>query len=102
MDYTGKSSTAMFTVTVLGALDQIGALRAAVATVADAKLRKALDTKLRDAAAGYQASNLSKACSKMSEFGSQVAAQSGRGIPAATASQWLDDAARIKSVMGCD
>jgi len=101
-DNAGNTSTATFTVTVLGALDQIAALRAAVATLPDVKLRKALDTKLRDASAGYQAGNLSKACNNMAEFQSQVAAQSGKGIPAATASQWLADAARIKNVMGCD
>jgi len=100
-DFTGKSSSATFTITVLGVLDQIAALRAAVATLPDVKLRKALDVKLRDAAAGYRAGNLSKACNNMTEFQNQVAAQSGHGIPEATASQWLTDAARIQNVMNC-
>lgn len=66
-----------------------------------AKLRRALDVKLRDAANGFRPGNLSKACRSMDEFAAQVSSQSGKGIPAATASQWLADAARIKNVMGC-
>lgn len=100
-DFTGKTSSASFSVTVLGALEQITSLRAAVAGLPDAKLARALDAKLRDAAAGYQASNMNKACSRMADFEAQVSAQSGKGIPVATATQWLADANRIEDVMGC-
>jgi Periplasmic copper-binding protein (NosD)/HYR domain len=100
-DFTGKSSSATFRVTVLGVLEQITDLRAAVAELPDGKLARALDAKLRDAAAGYSANNLSKSCNRMAEFEAQVSAQSGKVIPVATAAQWLIDASRIQDVMGC-
>ena len=100
-DWTGKSSTKTFTVTVLGALDQLAALRSEVAVLPDQKVRKLLDMKLRDAASAYRAGNLGKACGNMADFEKLVVGQRGKAIPVATATRWLDDAARIRKVMAC-
>lgn len=100
-DWTGKSSTATFGVTVRGVLDQLADLRSEVGTLSDQKVRKSLDMKLRDAGSAYRSGNMSKACGNMADFAKLVTAQRGRAIPVATATAWLDDAARIEDVIGC-
>ena len=100
-DWTGKSSTATFGVTVRGVLDQLADLRSEVGTLSDQKVRKSLDMKLRDAGSAYRSGNMSKACGNMADFTKLVTAQRGRAIPVATATAWLDDAARIEDVIGC-
>jgi serine protease len=100
-DWTGKSSTATFTVEVRGALDQLTTLRGEVATLQDHKVRKTLDMRLRDTGSAYRAGNLGKACASIADFAKVVASQRGKAIPDATATAWLDDADRIEDVMGC-
>ena len=100
-DWTGKSSTATFTVTVRGVLDQLADLRNEVATLPDQKVRKSLDMKLRDATSAYRSGNIGKACNNMAGFANVVGSQRGKAIPVATATAWLADAARIENVMGC-
>lgn len=100
-DASGNSSSASFTVKVLGVLDQISNLRGEVSTISDAKLRKSLDGKLADAASAYSSGNRPKTCNNLTQFQNLVSSQSGRGIPAATATRWVADAARIKTVAGC-
>jgi serine protease len=100
-DDAGNSTSQSFTVTVLGASDQIAALRAQVALLPDEKLGRSLDGKLRDAANALQSGQTSKACSKLAAFIVEVQNHSGGKIPTATASAWIADATRIRSVIGC-
>jgi hypothetical protein len=64
-------------------------------------LRTSLDSKLRDAQAGLAAGNAAKACDSLTDFVGLVQAQSGKAIPVTTAKQFLADATRIKTVIGC-
>ena len=87
--------------TVRSAVQQIGSLRAEVATLSDKKLVKSLDGKLADAAAALVSGPRSKACSRLASFVSEVSSQPTTKIPAATASRWIADANRIRAVAGC-
>jgi len=100
-DDAGNSSTGSFTVTVLGAVDQIAALRAQVALLPDEKLGRSLDGKLRDAANALKSGQVSKACSRLAAFAAEVQNHSGGKIPGPTASAWIADANRIRAVIGC-
>jgi serine protease len=100
-DDAGNSTSGSFTVTVIGAADQIAALRAQVALLPDEKLGRSLDSKLRDAANALSAGQKSKACTRLAAFIAEVQNHAGGKIPAATASAWIADANRIRAVIGC-
>jgi hypothetical protein len=100
-DAAGNSSSGSFTVTVRGVAAQITALRAQVALLADEKLGRSLDSKLRDAANAVSAGQKAKACTKLAAFIAEVQNHAGGKIPAATASAWVADATRIRAVVGC-
>jgi nitrous oxidase accessory protein NosD len=100
-DDSGNTTSGSFTVTVLGAADQIAALRAQVALLPDEKLGRSLDGKLRDAANALAAGQIARACSRLAAFVAEVQVHSGEKIPAPTASAWVADATRIRAVIGC-
>ena len=100
-DAAGNTSSASFTIRVLGAADQIAALRAQVVLLPDEKLGRSLDGKLRDALAALNAAQISKSCSKLAAFIAEVNVHSGEKIPASTASGWVADATRIRGLIGC-
>jgi DNA-binding beta-propeller fold protein YncE len=100
-DSSGNSSSAVFTVTVRGALDQIAALDADVVLLPDEKLGKSLDSKLDAATAALQAGQTSRACARLADFISLVRTHSGEKIPEATATAWIASATRIRAVIGC-
>jgi X-Pro dipeptidyl-peptidase len=98
-DAEGLSTTDFFRIQVLGAADQLVALRSAVAGVGSG-------TSLADKVAGAQAAVAARdsgtACRLLKDLGNQLRAQSGKKLPAATAATLRADAARIASVLGCN
>jgi len=51
----------------------------------------------RELAAGHTA----PACKDLSDFIKTVRSRSGKAVPAATATQWIADATRIRGVIAC-
>ena len=86
---------------VRGAAEQLTALRGEVALLPDEKVGRSLGGKLRDASTALAAGQKSKACQRLSAFVSEVQLHAGTKIPAATASKWVADANRIRTVIGC-
>jgi hypothetical protein len=97
-DTNGNTSTASFTVTVVGAAGQSAALRSAVTGVGPG-------TSLADKIALVQGQigtgQVAKACSTLVAFINEVSAQSGKTIPTGQATTFIADALRIRSVLGC-
>ena len=60
-----------------------------------------LAAKLSAAQAALRAGDAPLACSKLNDFLSEVAAQSGKSITSAQAAQFTADGIRIKTVIGC-
>jgi hypothetical protein len=102
-DASGNTATASFNVIVKGAVEQINDLKSYVASLnIQAGLKRSLQAKLDDALAYLNAGSTTQACTKLSEFISQVnAAQSGGQIPTDDAQKLTEDATRIKGVVGC-
>jgi hypothetical protein len=98
-DDQGAVTQGYFVIRVLGAADQLSALRTAVTGVGPG-------TSLRDKVAAVQAAvaarNSAAACQGLTDFVNQVRAQAGKRIPTATASALTADATRIRSVLGCN
>jgi Bacterial alpha-L-rhamnosidase 6 hairpin glycosidase domain/Bacterial alpha-L-rhamnosidase C-terminal domain/Alpha-L-rhamnosidase N-terminal domain/HYR domain len=97
-DASMNTSSATFTVHVKGAAEQLVDLRARVQGVGSG-------TSMNDMivlAQGYVANgNVAAACKKLSDFSSAVRAQSGKKVPATTATALIADATRIRAVLGC-
>lgn len=97
-DASTNTSSATFTVHVKGAAEQLVDLRARVQGVGSG-------TSLNDMIVLAQGSvangNVAAACTKLSDFSNAVHAQSGKKIPAATATALMADATRIRAVLGC-
>jgi hypothetical protein len=96
-DASGNASNGSFTVTVLGAKDQLGSL---LHELFGAGLPPAVSNLL----ANFDPNNPRQhqiACAGLRAFAVVVQAQSGRRIPAAQAAQWIADANRIRAVLGC-
>lgn len=98
-DAEGSSTTDFFRIQVLGAADQLVALREAVTGVG-------AGTSLADKVAATQAAVAARdsatACRLLTDLGNQLRAQAGKKVPAATAAALGADAARIASVLGCN
>jgi WD40-like Beta Propeller Repeat/HYR domain len=105
-DHVGNASHGLFKVTVLGAKEQIDRLISEV--IAASKLPPAVKTQLlaqmRSALARFDPSKPAQRqamCDALSTFAAAVRLLSGHGITAAQATQWIADANRIRTVIGC-
>jgi hypothetical protein len=101
----GNSSSGAFNVIVVGAPSQLTAL---IALVQSFNLRQgianSLDVKLTDVAGALNAANAGNtatACNKLGSFINEVQAQSGKALTTAQATQLINAALQIKTVMGC-
>lgn len=105
-DHVGNSSTGPFSVTVLGAKEQLSQLIARVvnASALPPALKTKLIGKLQSLTASFDPSNAKQkqaVCVALNVFKGVVQALSGRGIPPAQAAEWIADANRIRAVLGC-
>jgi Tol biopolymer transport system component len=105
-DHVGNQSSGTFKVTVRGAKEQIDRLISDV--VAASKLPPAAQTQLlaqlRAALAQFDPTKPAQkkaTCDALSTFAAAVRALSGHGITPAQATQWIADANRIRTVLGC-
>ena len=64
-------------------------------------LQTSLDKELQAALKAVQKGDIATACSALSDFIGQVQAQSGKGLTTAQATQLLNEAAVIKTRLGC-
>ena len=64
-------------------------------------LQTSLDAKLLDALSAFKVSDLTRACSDLSDFSSEVNAQSGKKLTVHQAKQLLAATTRIQAVLGC-
>ncbi|HLM04461.1 MAG TPA: hypothetical protein VK402_04625 [Blastococcus sp.] len=98
-DDQGAVTQGFFRIEVIGADDQLRALRSAVTGVGPG-------TSLRDKITAVQAArtagNAAAACQGLTEFANQVGALSGRRMATGTATALIADATRIRSVMACN
>ena len=98
-DVDGASTTGFFRIQVLGAADQLTALRRAVTGVGSGT---SLSDKVAAAQAAVAARDSATACRALVDLGNQLRAQTGRKVPAATGAALQADAARIAAVLGCN
>lgn len=97
-DDSNSPVSTTFTVTVNGASTQLSALHQAVVGVGPGT---SLADKISQAQSYLAAGNTPAACSTLTGFIQEVQAQTGKKIPAATASQLITAAQRIQNVLGC-
>ena len=97
-DDTNSPVTGSFTVTVKGAAAQLGDLYRAVRGV---RHSTSLSRNVAQARSYLASGDVVQTCSALGAFLRKVAAQSGRSIPAATASALIADAQRIQAVLTC-
>jgi hypothetical protein len=99
-DAAGNQAQGTFNVTVLGAAEQIANLIELVKGVSiPATYRTQLIGTLQTVLANPRSTRL--ACPALSFFISAVRAKSGTLIPVDRATQMIDDATRIRAVLGC-
>jgi HYR domain len=98
-DAEGLSTTGFFRIQVLGAADQLVALRSAVTGVGSGT---SLADKVDAVQAAVAARDSATACRLLTDLGNQLRAQAGKKLTAATAARLGADAARIGSVLGCN
>lgn len=97
-DDSNSPQSAQFTVTVLGAADQLTALAQAVRGVGPGNLLAATVAQAQsDLAAGH----VTRACATLNVFVLEVRVMSGISIPPALAQQLIADAKRIRNVLAC-
>jgi Bacterial Ig-like domain (group 3)/HYR domain len=97
-DDTPSTVSSSFTVTVLGAADQLAALDQAVQGVGPGT---SLADKITAAQSDLASGDVAGACSTLTGFLNEVKAQSGKSIPAGQAAQLIADATRIRAVLAC-
>jgi hypothetical protein len=97
-DDTNSPVTVSFTVTVKGAAAQLADLYQAVKVV---RQGTSLSRNVAQARSYLASGDVVRTCSALGAFLHKVAAQSGRSIPAATASTLIADAQRIQAVLTC-
>ena len=105
-DSHGNSASATFTVIVKGAPEQIADLIGYVPTcygwcTLDKGLTTSLTSQLRATQRDLQSGATAQACEDAATFIAHVRAQSGKKIPAEWAGVFIDDALRIRAVLGC-
>jgi hypothetical protein len=85
-------------VTVRGAAQQLGDVRAAVDGVGPGS---SLANKIGDVQAALTDNDVPGSCSILSAFTHEVAAQASKKIPADTAASLVADAHRVRAVLSC-
>lgn len=98
VDGHGATTTGTFDVTVRGAREQLADLVVAVAGVGPGR---SLAAKIRAAVAWLPDRALPLVCEPLRAFVNEVRAQSGRGMPADLAAEFIADATRIRAVLAC-
>jgi hypothetical protein len=94
----GETATGSFDVTVRGAREQLADLLIEVTGVDPGR---SLAGKLRTAVDRLPDRFLPVACWPLQAFVTQLQAQSGRHVPTEIAAGWIEDATRIRAVLGC-
>jgi Tol biopolymer transport system component len=105
-DHVGNTATGAFTVTVLGAKQQLARLIGDVVTASrlPRHVKTQLLASLEPIVAAFDPNDPAqrrKACSGLAAFKTVVGLLSGHGIPPAQATAWIADANRIRAVIGC-
>jgi hypothetical protein len=103
-DNSGNTASASFTVTVIGATDQVSDLKELVTSLPGlpAGTSTALQAKLNDVLSAATGGDTASACTALNDFISQVRAQQGKKkISAQDAAELIADAQRIQKVLGC-
>ena len=98
-DADGLWTEDYFVIQVLGARDQLAALRTAVTGIGSGTSLADKVTAIQGAVAARDSAT---ACRLLVDLGNQLKAQTGRKLSAATATALRADAARIASVLGCN
>ena len=94
----GLVSTGSFTVTVLGAADQLTGLLTAVTGVGPG--RSLADT-VQSISAAVAAGDTDQACGTLDALLEQVRGQAGKSLSVEVAAAITEDATRIRGVLGC-
>ena len=97
-DDSNSPQSTQFTVTVLGAADQLAALAAAVQGVGPGT---SLTHEVAQARSDLASGNVTAACGMLGAFVNEVQALSGKTIASAAAQQLIADAQRIQGVLAC-
>jgi TolB protein len=102
-DSSGNEASASFTVTVIGATEQVTDLKDYIANLnLPAGTTTALQAKLDDALSAANGGDTASACTALKDFISQVRAQQGKKkISAQDAAKLITEAQRIQAVLGC-
>jgi hypothetical protein len=102
-DSSSNSASGAFTVTVIGATDQISDIKELVTSLPGlpAGTNTSLQTKLNDALSAANGGDTASACTALKDFISQVSAQAGKKISAQDADKLIGEAQRIQKVLGC-
>jgi hypothetical protein len=105
-DHVGHAATGSFTVTVLGAQEQLARLVESViaASGLPAPVKAQLLARLQPLLAGFDPSNPAQrraVCTGLSVFATALRLLSGHGVPPALATAWIADANRIRAVLAC-
>lgn len=105
MDNAGNPGSATFVIHVLGAVDQLTALRDDVAAASPpltSRLADDLRTKLTDALAKLALGKTDDGCKKIQDFADKVAHEAEKQTISTTiAADWLRRAQQIRAVLGC-
>jgi len=96
-DAHGNTGSASFTITVLAPAQMTANLVTAVTSIGFQQGANLLQAALTELKGG----RVTTACNQMGAFTNQVQAQAGKKLSAAQASQLLQAAARVKTVIGC-
>ena len=101
-DPAGNTATGSFQVVVKGAVGQIHDLISLVNSFhLPTGLQTSLDAKLQDASSALKTNDLTRACSDLTDFNSEVKAQSGKKLTVSQSKQLLAAATRIQAVLSC-
>jgi hypothetical protein len=103
-DNSGNTASGSFTVTVIGATDQISALKELVTSLPGlpAGTNTALQAKLNNALSAANGGDTASACTALVDFNSQVRAQAGKKkISVQDAEELITEAQRIQAVLEC-
>jgi hypothetical protein len=105
VDDSGNAATCTFTVKVKSPAEQtadlIGMVQKLPNTKLDPGVRNALLVKLQAALAAINTQNKASACQPLQDFINLVKAQSGKKLDQASATSLINEATRIRTVLGC-
>jgi hypothetical protein len=105
-DHVGNTANGTFTVTVLGAKEQLAALAKKVMSASGVPdgIKNVLIGRLRALIKSFDPADATQrqaACANLQVFTAFVQRLPGPVIPAAQVSEWIADATRIRAVLGC-